>query len=65
MTKDEMRAGFALGRELTQEEWANPAEIRALDELIEEGVAEVTAPWEYKDNFQCERRKVQGKLRSS
>jgi len=60
MTKDQMREGFALGRILTQEEWAEPAEIKAVDELIAEGAAEVIAPWEYMDNFQCERRKVRG-----
>ncbi len=65
MTKDEMRAGFSVGRELTQEEWADQAEIRAVDELIAEGVAEVTAPWQYMDNFQCERRRVRGKLHQS
>lgn len=60
MTKDEMRAGFSKGRTLVQEEWSSPEEIKAVDELIAEGVAEVVAPWEYLDNFQCERRKVRG-----
>lgn len=60
MTKDEMREGFKRGRELTQEEWAHPSEIKWVDELIAEGAAEVVAPWQYKDNFQCERRKVRG-----
>ncbi len=65
MTKEEMRAGFALGRTMVQEEWADPAEIKAVDELIAEGVAEVIAPWQYMDNFQCERRKVCGRVRLS
>lgn len=62
MTKEEMREGFARGLTLVQEEWANPEEIRAVDELISEGVAIVSAPWEYKDGFQCERRRVTGVL---
>ena len=59
MTKAEMENGFAVGRALTQEEWANPAEIQWVDELIAEGKATAT-PWEYKDGFQCERRRVTG-----
>jgi hypothetical protein len=58
MTKEEMREGFAQGRTLTQEEWAHPSEIKWVDELIAEGVAKVTAPWEYKDKFQCSRRRI-------
>jgi hypothetical protein len=61
MTKEEMRAGFLQGRSLTQEEWADPNEIKALDELVAEGIAEAT-PWEYKDNFQCERRRAWGRV---
>ena len=60
INKEQMREGFAKGRTLTQEEWAHPDEIKWLDELIAEGVAKVTAPWEYKDNFQCARRRVTG-----
>lgn len=60
MTKEQMREGFAQGRTLTQEEWCHPSEILWLDELIAEGVATVTAPWEYKDTFQCARRRVTG-----
>ena len=63
MTKEEMRAGLLRGRRLTQEEWATPAEIAAVDELVTEGIASATA-WEYHDNFQCERRYVRGKERS-
>jgi len=59
MTKDEMAKGLAAGRRLTQEEWADPAEIRAVDELIAEGKATAT-PWEYRDGFQCERRIITG-----
>lgn len=59
MTKEQMEDGFAKGRTLTQEEWANPQEIKWIDELIAEGKATAT-PWEYKDEFQCERRKVTG-----
>lgn len=55
MTKDEMEKGLAAGRRLTQEEWADPTEIRAVDELIAEGKASAT-DWEYRDGFQCERR---------
>ena len=61
MTKDEMRQGFAEGRTLTQEEWAYPDEIRWLDELIADGAAIISAPWEYKGGFQCRRRRVTGK----
>ena len=60
LTKEQMREGFAAGRTLTQEEWAHPDEIKWLDELITEGVARIAAPWEYKDNFQCRRRRVTG-----
>jgi hypothetical protein len=60
MTKEQMRDGFMRGRTLVQEEWANSQEIKWVDELIAEGVATVSAPWEYKDNFQCERRRVTG-----
>lgn len=59
LTKDEMAEGFAKGRTLIQEEWAHPSEIKWVDELIAEGKATST-PWEYKDNFQCERRRVTG-----
>lgn len=59
MTKERMIEGFAQGRSLIQEEWANPAEIKWVDELITDGKAAAT-PWEYKDNFQCERRRITG-----
>lgn len=59
MTKDQMRAGLAQGRVLTQEEWADPAEKQAVDELIAEGVATAT-DWRYKDGFQCEMRRIVG-----
>lgn len=59
MTKAEMREGFAKGRTLVQEEWGNPSEIEWIDELIAEGAA-TAAPWEYKDGFQCERRRITG-----
>lgn len=59
MTKDEMRDGFKQGRTLIQEEWAHPSEKQWMDELITEGAATAT-PWEYKDNFQCERRRITG-----
>lgn len=59
MTKDEMAKGLASGRSLTQEEWATPDEIQAVDELGAEGLATV-GPWEYKDGFQCERRIITG-----
>jgi hypothetical protein len=59
MTKDQMAAGFAEGRSLTQEEWANPAEIQWIDELIAEGRA-TADPWAYHDNFQCQKRRVTG-----
>lgn len=62
MTKEEMAKGLAAGRTLTQEEWADKTEIKAVDELIAEGKAKAT-PWEYKDNFQCKRRKVFGRVR--
>jgi hypothetical protein len=60
MTKDQMREGFARGKTLVQEEWANSLEIKWLDELIAEGVATLSAPWDYKDTYQCERRRVTG-----
>lgn len=59
MTKAEMEAGFAKGRALTQEEWAHPLEIKWVDELIAEGKA-TAEPWDYHDNFQCEKRRVTG-----
>lgn len=59
MTKDEMRAGLEAGRALVQEEWAHPDEIRFVDELVAEGVC-VAGPWEYRDGFRCERRRVHG-----
>lgn len=57
MTKDEIRTGLLAGRRLMQEEWAHPDEIRFVDELVKEGVAEAT-PWSYSDNFQCKGRTV-------
>lgn len=45
---------------MVQEEWADKAEIAALDELIAEGKAVVVDDWEYRDGFQCERRRVRG-----
>lgn len=57
MTKDERARGLAAGRRLVQEEWADRAEIIAVDELVSEGKASAT-PWEYRDGFQCERRIV-------
>jgi hypothetical protein len=62
MTKDEMKAGFARGCSLNQEEWSTPEEIKAVDELVAEGFAEVIKPWGYNDNFQCSYRKVRGKV---
>lgn len=59
MTKDEIAEGLARGRRLIQEEWADPAEIAAVDELVAEGKATAT-PWEWSDGFQCERRLVEG-----
>jgi hypothetical protein len=59
MTKDEMAEGFAQGRTLVQEEWAHPQEIAWVDELAREGKA-VAGPWEYRDGFQCERRRITG-----
>src|SRR5690606_24669811 len=43
MTKEEMITGLAAGRRLIQEEWADGAEIAAIDELVEEGKARATA----------------------
>lgn len=60
MTKQEMIAGFAEGRRLTQEEWTTPAEITALDECIAEGRATIVSDWRYDGNFQCARRIVRG-----
>lgn len=65
MTKDEMREGFLQGRTLIQEEWAPHDEIQAVDELIKEGVAEVEDDWRYIDTYQCERRRVKGKGKTS
>lgn len=59
MTKEQMLAGFAVGRLLTQEEWADPDEIKWVDELIAEGKAIATV-WQYVEGFQCERRVVCG-----
>jgi hypothetical protein len=61
MKKDEIRAGLVQGWRLCQEEWATDEEIKAVDELVKEGLADVT-PWEYSDNFQCERRFVTRKV---
>lgn len=60
MTKEAMREGFLKGRTLTQEEWANPQEIKWLDELLTEGCAVVSRKWGYHNNFQCSFRKVTG-----
>jgi hypothetical protein len=57
MTKEEMEIGLAMGRTLIQEEWADKNEIEFVDELIAKGKVKST-PWEYKDNFQCERRRI-------
>jgi hypothetical protein len=61
MTKDKMSAGLALGKTLIQEEWANPAEITWVDELVAEGAANAE-PWVYDDNFQCSKRRIKGVL---
>ncbi len=59
MSREEMIDGFAKGRSLIQEEWAHPLEKQWIEELIAEGKATAT-PWQYKDNFQCEMRRVTG-----
>jgi hypothetical protein len=59
MSREEMAAGFAVGRSLIQEEWANPQEIAWVDDLVAEGKATATA-WEHHPNYQCERRRVSG-----
>lgn len=59
MTREEMEEGFSRGRTLIQEEWAHPQEIAWVDELIADGKATST-PWEYRDGFQCHRRRVTG-----
>lgn len=58
----EMREGLARGKRLIQEEWADPNEIEAVDQLVAEGAAKAT-PWEYHDNFQCSRRIVTAALK--
>lgn len=63
MTKEQMREGFAKGRTLIQVEWAHPSEQRWVDELLAEGAA-IATPWEYKDGFQCERRRVTGVVKT-
>lgn len=52
-----MKRGLMNGRQLTQEEWANPEEKKWIDELVAEGVARAT-PFAWKDNFQCEVRYI-------
>lgn len=59
MTREELVRGFAQGRSVIQEEWVHPQEKQWIEELIKEGLATAT-PWQYKDNFQCEMRKVTG-----
>lgn len=61
MTKAEMATGLAAGRRLIQEEWADGSEIKAVDELVAEGIACAT-PWQWGDGrrFQCMRRIVTG-----
>ena len=54
-----MELGLSRGRRLIQEEWADQAEIAAVNELVSVGKA-LAGPWEYKDGFQCERRVVTG-----
>lgn len=55
MTKTEILEGLMAGRTLIQEEWADYAEISAVDQLVTEGKATATR-WEWKSSFQCERR---------
>lgn len=62
MLRSEMEAGFAQGRRLIQEEWADPQEIADVDALVAEGKADAT-PWEYRGGFQCERRVITGRRR--
>ena len=64
MNKEEIRAGLLQGRTLTQEDWSPPETIKAVDELVEEGVA-IATPWAYRDNFQCEVRFVRATVESS
>lgn len=60
MTKEEIKLGLSAGRRLIQEEWSSAEEIRAVDELVAEGLA-IATPWAYRDGFQCEMRSVVGK----
>lgn len=62
MKKDEIRAGLIQGWRLCQEEWADEESIKAVDELVKEGIA-VATPWEYIDSYQCERRIVTRKVK--
>ena len=57
ITKREIEEGLAHGRTLIQEEWAHPQERVWVDELVREGKA-IAGPWEFKPNFQCERRRI-------
>lgn len=59
MGETEVRAGLLAGRRLIQEEWSTAAEIELIDKLVVEGIARAT-PWEWSDNYQCERRYVIG-----
>ena len=59
MSYEQLRDGLSQGRTLIQEEWANPSEIADTDKLIKEGYATADA-WRYKDNYQCEMRKIYG-----
>ncbi|GLQ09214.1 hypothetical protein GCM10007913_11460 [Devosia yakushimensis] len=61
MTKAEMAAGLADGRTLIQEEWADFAEIQAINELVAEGLASATR-WEWKASYQCERRVITARV---
>lgn len=57
MSREEMINGLKAGRTAIQEEWSNPKEIKMVDDLVSEGIAHAT-DWKYRDNFQCEMRRV-------
>lgn len=58
MNKQQAMEGLKAGRTLIQEEWSDMDEIKMVDELIAEGWAWSSTGWEYKDGYQCERRRV-------
>jgi hypothetical protein len=57
MAKESIKSTLLSNRTITQDEYAKPEEIEAVDELVAEGFA-IATPWAYRSPHTCKVRFV-------